>query len=97
MVVKVKDEKEDPTEGDVGYSTVSVADVECRVGDNDCRRSVIDLVEDGLLTGWTLTTGWMLEVTGVEEGLEVEIEDGVIDEELLEGPIVPDGGLFSAT
>ena len=39
----------------------------------------------------------MLEVTGVEEGLEVEMEDGVVDEELLEGPIVPDGGLFSAT
>ena len=96
MVVKVKDENEDPTEGDVGYSTVSVADVENRVGENDCRRSVMDLVEDGLLTDWTLATGWMLEVTGVEE-LEVEVEDGVIDEELLEGPIVPDGGLFSAT
>ena len=96
MVVKVKDEKEDPTEGDVGYSTVSVADVENGVGDNDCRRSVIDLVEDGLLTDWTLATGWMLEVTGVEE-LEVGVEDGVIDDELLEGPIVPDGGLFSAT
>lgn len=95
MVVKVKDEKEDPTEGDVGYCTVSVVDVDSRVGDNDCRRSVIDLVEDELLTDWT--TGWMLEVTGVEEGLEVEIEDGVIDEELLDGPIVPDGCLFSAT
>ena len=97
MVVEVKDEKKDPTEEDVGYSTVSVADVEIRVGGNDCRRSVIDLVEDGLLTDWTLTIGWMLEVTGVEEGLEVETVDGAIDEELLEGPVVPDGCLFSAT
>ena len=36
VVVKVKDEKEDPTKGNVGCSPVSAADVKDRVEANDC-------------------------------------------------------------
>lgn len=54
----------------------------------------MDLVGEGLLTVWTLTTGWMVDEIGMDD--EVAVDVG-IDEELLEGPVVPEGFLFSAT
>lgn len=74
---------------------MSLEDVGNNAGAKDCGSSVIDLdlVRDRLLTDWTLSIGWVLDKGGVEE---VVVEVG-LSEELAEGPIVPDGSLFSAT
>lgn len=82
-MVKVEDEMEDPTEGEVGSVFVFPVNVIDNRRANDCEDSARDLIGDRLLTGKALVTGWVLVTIGVVE--------------LVEAPIVPEGFLLNAT
>lgn len=84
----------DPTEGEGGSVIVSAMNLAKEGRASDGEGCAKDLIGDGLLTGWTLVTGWMVVGVGTGDGSElVEVK---IDEELADAPIVPEGFLFRA-